>query len=120
MSASSPCCLKHANIVPIHVLGQQVRTFPRSGARRVVAKLGPGGARLVTREPEVLWPVIPDSTAAGDVWNGAFATALAEGQPEDEAGLFAAIGSLGAAAPRSSRMKADRALPTIPGSMNRC
>ena len=63
------------------------------GARRVVTKLGSAGAHLQDRNEEWSWPgfeVAPvDTTAAGDVWNGAFATALATGHDVDEAGRFA-------------------------------
>ncbi len=63
------------------------------GPRSVVAKLGAEGAFRVSAEGECLWPGLAvsavDTTAAGDVWNGAFATALAEGATEDEAGGFA-------------------------------
>jgi ribokinase len=63
------------------------------GPRRVVAKLGAEGAFRVSAEGERAWPGLSvtavDTTAAGDVWNGAFATALAEGASEDEAGEFA-------------------------------
>lgn len=71
----------------------QARALLARGARHVVAKLGPRGARLFSGERDVTWPGIAvapvDTTAAGDVWNGAFATALAEGRSVDEAGVFA-------------------------------
>ncbi len=58
------------------------------------------------------WPGIPvsavDTTAAGDVWNGAFATALAEGRSEDEAGGFANA----AAALSVTRRGAQPGMPT--------
>ena len=63
------------------------------GPRRVVAKLGAEGAICVSADGEEVWPglavTVVDTTAAGDVWNGAFATALAEGATEAEAGTFA-------------------------------
>jgi ribokinase len=63
------------------------------GPRCVVAKLGAAGAYRVAADGERRWPGLAvsavDTTAAGDVWNGAFATALAEGATEDEAGAFA-------------------------------
>jgi ribokinase len=72
---------------------QLARELLASGARHVVTKLGAHGARLVGGEAERVWPGIPvtavDTTAAGDVWNGAFATALAAGEDPDRAGRFA-------------------------------
>lgn len=69
------------------------RRLIERGARRVVAKLGPMGAMLVTAEGTRLWPGLAveavDTTGAGDVWGGAFATALAEGARDDAAGAFA-------------------------------
>ena len=59
----------------------------------MVAKLGAEGALCVSADGEEIWPglavTVVDTTAAGDVWNGAFATALAEGATEAEAGKFA-------------------------------
>lgn len=71
------------------------RRLIERGARRVVAKLGPLGAMLVTKDVVRLWPGLAvravDTTAAGDVWAGGFATALSEGVPEDSAGAFANV-----------------------------
>jgi ribokinase len=90
----------------------QARALLARGAKRVVAKLGPRGARLFSAEGGVAWPAIPvvpvDTTAAGDVWNGAFATALAEGRPVDEAGTFANA----AAALSVTRRGAQPGMPT--------
>jgi ribokinase len=82
------------------------------GPRRVVAKLGAEGAFRVSAEGERAWPGLvvsaTDTTAAGDVWNGAFATALAEGATEDEAGGFANV----AAAISVTRAGAQPSMPT--------
>ncbi len=82
------------------------------GPRRVVAKLGPEGAICVSADGEDLWPGLAvtavDTTAAGDVWNGAFATALAEGAGEAEAGEFANT----AAAISVTRPGAQSSMPT--------
>jgi ribokinase len=90
----------------------QARALLGRGARAVVAKLGSRGALLVSSEREVAWPGIPvtavDTTAAGDVWNGAFAAALAEGRPVDEAGSFANA----AAALSVTRRGAQPGMPT--------
>jgi ribokinase len=90
----------------------QARTLLARGARHVVAKLGSRGARLFSSEEDVAWPAIPvapvDSTAAGDVWNGAFATALAEGRSAVEAGPLANA----AAAFSVTRRGAQPGMPT--------
>ena len=82
------------------------------GPRRVVAKLGAEGAFRVSAEGDRAWPGLTvaavDTTAAGDVWNGAFATALAEGASEDEAGGFANV----AAAISVTRAGAQPSMPT--------
>jgi ribokinase len=92
--------------------GAQAHVLLARGARHVVAKLGSRGARLFSSEGNVAWPAIPvvpvDSTAAGDVWNGAFATALAEGRPAGEAGTFANA----AAAFSVTRRGAQPGMPT--------
>ena len=71
------------------------RRLIERGARRVVAKLGPLGTMLVTKDVVRRWSGLAvravDTTAAGDVWAGAFATALSEGAPEDKAGAFANV-----------------------------
>src|SRR6266702_8075775 len=82
------------------------------GARRVVAKLGPLGALLVSEERTSRWPGVAvqavDTTGAGDVWNAGFATALAEGATEDAAGAFANA----AAAVSVTREGAQPSMPT--------
>src|SRR6266581_2319765 len=82
------------------------------GARRVVAKLGPLGALLVSEERTSRWPGVAvqavDTTGAGDVWNAGFATALAEGATEDAAGAFANA----AAAVSVTRQGAQPSMPT--------
>jgi ribokinase len=71
------------------------RRLVERGARRVVAKLGPLGTMLVTKDVVRRWSGLAvravDTTAAGDVWAGAFATALSEGAREDKAGAFANV-----------------------------
>jgi ribokinase len=84
------------------------------GARRVVAKLGASGALLLGDGAERRFEPFPvaavDTTAAGDVWNGAFAAALAEGVAVDEAGRFASA----AAAVSVTRRGAQPSMPTRP------
>ena len=90
----------------------QARSLLSRGARSVVAKLGSRGALLVSSSGEAFWPVVPvasvDTTAAGDVWNGAFATALAEGRAVGDAGVFASA----AAAFSVTRRGAQPGMPT--------
>ena len=67
------------------------------GVSNVIAALGDRGALLVNRYGETFYParkvVSVDTTAAGDCFNGAMVAALAEGQSEAEAILFANIAS---------------------------
>ena len=67
------------------------------GVSNVIATLGDRGALLVNRYGETFYParkvVSVDTTAAGDCFNGAMVAALAEGQSEAEAILFANMAS---------------------------
>lgn len=67
------------------------------GVSNVIATLGDRGTLLVNRYGETFYParkvVSVDTTAAGDCFNGAMVAALAEGQSEAEAILFANIAS---------------------------
>jgi ribokinase len=65
----------------------------------VILTLGARGSFALTRESEAYAPALPvqpvDPTGAGDAFNGAFAVALAEGQPLEQALRFAnAAGAL--------------------------
>lgn len=63
------------------------------GVKNVVITMGAAGAYLCTPEISKMIPVVPvkavDTTAAGDVFNGALAVALAEGKDIEEAVGFA-------------------------------
>jgi len=63
------------------------------GVKNVVITLGGSGAYLLSEGISKLIPVIPvkpvDTTAAGDIFNGALAVAVAEGKGLEEAVLFA-------------------------------
>ena len=63
------------------------------GPRTVVLKLGARGCMIATEQGSIRVPGFKvsavDTTAAGDVFNGAFATALAEGQTVQHAANFA-------------------------------
>ena len=83
--------------------GMQIRSFEdAAGAAAQLLKLGPAGVILklgslgcFVHTPAYVGPVeafpvsAVDTTAAGDVFNGAFAVALAEGKPVAEAARFA-------------------------------
>jgi ribokinase len=64
-----------------------------AGARTVILKLGALGVVMVNREGALRVPGFRvdavDSTAAGDVFNAAFAVALGEGKSIEEAARFA-------------------------------
>lgn len=83
------------------------------GCRAVLLKLGSRGALLATgqtREMVPAFPVTPvDSTAAGDAFNGAFATALMLGKSPFESATFAAA----VAAISVTRHGAQPSMPTM-------
>ncbi|MGB8490662.1 MAG: ribokinase [Bacteroidales bacterium] len=63
------------------------------GVRNVVITMGAAGAFLMTDKVAKIMPVVPvkavDSTAAGDVFNGALAVAISEGLGMEDAVAFA-------------------------------
>lgn len=63
------------------------------GVRNVIITMGGAGAYLLTDSVSKLIPVVPvrpvDTTAAGDVFNGAIAVAISEGKNLEEAVIFA-------------------------------
>lgn len=64
-----------------------------TGVRNVIITMGAAGAFLLTDKVSKLIPVVPvravDTTAAGDVFNGALAVAISEGKDLEEAVVFA-------------------------------
>jgi len=82
------------------------------GPRRVILKLGAQGAFLADGERARHFPArlveAKDTTAAGDCFNGALATGLAEGLTLDEAIAFANV----AASIAITRIGAQASLPT--------
>jgi len=83
-----------------------------SGAQRVVLKLGDQGCFYDDGARQIHLPAFPvevrDSTAAGDIFNGGLAVALAEGRPVAEALRFASA----AAALSVTRLGAQASVPT--------
>lgn len=73
------------------------RRLLEKGAGNVLVTLGSRGALLVNQKEERLFPArkvsAVDTTAAGDCFNGAFVTALAEGMTREEAIVFANLAS---------------------------
>lgn len=71
------------------------RIFFKKGVKYVVITLGNKGVYAGTKEKEMFIPAVPvqpvDTTGAGDAFNGAFATALAEGRDFFEAVEFGNI-----------------------------
>jgi ribokinase len=63
------------------------------GVKNVIITLGAAGAFLLSGKTRKIIPVVPvkaiDSTAAGDVFNGALAVAISEGRELEEAIIFA-------------------------------
>ena len=64
-----------------------------TGVKNVIITMGAAGAFLHTDKVSKLIPVVPvravDTTAAGDVFNGALAVAISEGKDLEEAVVFA-------------------------------
>jgi ribokinase len=63
------------------------------GVKNVIITMGAAGAYLLTEKVSKQIPVVPvralDTTAAGDVFNGALAVAISEGKDLEEAVVFA-------------------------------
>lgn len=63
------------------------------GVKNVIITMGAAGAFLLTGKISKMIPVVPvkaiDTTAAGDVFNGALAVAISEGKDLEEAVIFA-------------------------------
>ncbi len=85
----------------------------KRGAKKVVIKMGSQGAVLTSNSETLHWQGVTvtaiDTTAAGDVWNAAFAFMLAAGKSESEAGRFANAAS----AISVMRKGAQTSMPTL-------
>ena len=88
------------------------RTLQSRGVQTVIITLGKNGALVHNNTTSIHLPAPPveavDTTAAGDVFNGALATALAENKPIREAAVFANH----AAALSVTRLGAQSSAPT--------
>jgi ribokinase len=97
---------------PLEVVDAMARAVLERGAQRVLVKLGPRGARLVSLDAVQSWPArvvhAVDTTAAGDAFNGALAVALTEAASLDQAVRFATV----AASISVTRPGAQPSLPT--------
>jgi len=88
-------CGEQANGSPLSQQDAAVgaRALLDRGAGAVVVKMGGAGALCVKDNQQWFWPApkvdVVDTTAAGDTWNAAFATALVQGAPIEQAGAFA-------------------------------
>ncbi len=99
---------------------RHARKLLQRGVRQVIVKRGAAGALWIDGDTQHMWsgfkvePV--DTVAAGDVWNGAFAVALSEGQTPKHAGRFAnaaaalSVTRAGAQASIPSRSEVDTLL----------
>jgi ribokinase len=83
----------------------------RKGVKNVIITMGAAGAYLMSEKVSMMIPVVPvkalDTTAAGDVFNGALAVAISEGKDLEEAVGFANT----AAAISVTRMGAQASAP---------
>jgi ribokinase len=93
--------------------GEIAHTLRDAGLQGVILKLGSRGVLLHNATVEALVPSFPvtavDTTAAGDTFNGAFATGLMMGKTELESARFAAA----AAAISVTRAGAQPSMPSL-------
>lgn len=79
--------------VKIEEIRESAEELLKKGVKNVIVTLGERGALFVNGEKCELYPTdkveVVDTTAAGDCFNGALATALAEGRTVGEAIVFA-------------------------------
>ena len=82
-----------SNPMTVDEAARHARTLQQRGVKQVILKRGAAGALWIDGDRQHVWPAFKvdpvDTVAAGDVWNGAFAVALSEGQHPESAGRFA-------------------------------
>ena len=96
---------------------RHARALQHRGVKQVIVKRGEAGALWIGSDTQQVWSGFTvkavDTVAAGDVWNGAFAVALSEGQAPENAGRFAnaaaalSVTRAGAQASMPSRSEVD-------------
>ena len=99
-------------VIDLETAKKAANEFHQKGIVEVIITLGSKGAFYSSIEKQVLIPspkvVAVDSTAAGDVFNGALCVAISEGQAIEEAIAFACK----AASISVTRMGAQSSAPT--------
>lgn len=96
----------------VEEMAQLAGQLPNRDRMKTIVKMGSKGALLATPKHNHFWTPFPvraiDTTAAGDAFNAAFAVALAEGMPEDQAGRFATAAA-------ACSVTKNGAQPSMPG-----
>jgi ribokinase len=104
--------LTGVKVTDIETAKQAANNFHRNGISEVIITLGVKGAFYSNKNKQILIPSprvsAVDSTAAGDVFNGALCVAISEGQAIEEAITFACK----AASISVTRMGAQSSAPT--------
>lgn len=109
--------LPSPDAMDVEETARHARALHQRGVKNVVVKCGAAGALCIDRDSKYAWSAFKvepvDTVAAGDVWNGAFAVALSEGQTKASAGRFAnaaaalSVTRAGAQASMPSRSEVD-------------
>ena len=109
-----------SDLMDVDEAARHARTLQQRGVKQVIVKRGAAGALWVDGDRQHAWSAFKvepvDTVAAGDVWNGAFAVALSEGQHPEGAGRFAnaaaglSVTRAGAQASMPSRSEVDMLL----------
>ena len=103
-----------SDAMDVEETARHARALQHRGVKQVIVKRRDAGALWVDGDTQHVWSGFTvkavDTVAAGDVWNGAFAVALSEGQTPDGAGRFANA----AAALSVTRAGAQASMPSRP------